>query len=114
MDEFIATLSPGTAIALILGGPILTAGATALLSRRRDNFKALTEAYTAVIERVTGLEGRVDSLEGKLSDERREHEHTRSLLTLAQMFIRTLMHWGAGDRQEPMPTPPAELQVGHE
>lgn len=114
MDELAAQLTPGTALLLILGGPLLTLLATHLLGRKRDNFKSLTEAYTAVIERVTGLETRVDSLEGKLSDERGAHERTRSLLTIALMFIRTVTNWGAGDRVGPMPVPPAELQVRSE
>ncbi|ALF01406.1 hypothetical protein SEA_LILPHARAOH_29 [Mycobacterium phage LilPharaoh] len=105
------TLTAAELVTLIAGSSVATALVTAVLSRRRDNFKALTEAYGALIERVTGLESRLDSVEGKLDDEKRGHEHTRSLLALAMMFIRTVMNWGAGDRRGPMPVPPAELMT---
>ncbi|ASR85234.1 hypothetical protein I5H06_gp70 [Mycobacterium phage SirPhilip] len=105
-------LSANEIVTLLAGSSLLTAFVTALLSRRRDNFKALTEAYGALIERVTGLEGRLDSVEGKLDVEKRGHEHTRSLLSIAMVFIRSVMNWGASDRLGPMPVPPAELMQG--
>lgn len=104
-------MSAAELVAMLAGSSLLTALITALLSRRRDNFKALTEAYGALIERVTTLETRLDTVEGNLDNEKRGHEHTRSLLAVAMVFVRTVMNWGAGDRRGPMPVPPAELMT---
>ncbi|AVO21971.1 hypothetical protein I5G90_gp68 [Mycobacterium phage Adonis] len=100
---------------MIAGSTVLSGGVVALLSRRRDNFKALTDA---LIKRVTDLEGRVDTVETKLDAEQTAHEHTRrllvqseALLAAARAFIRSVMRWGAGDRSEAMPTPPDEVMV---
>lgn len=109
--SIIDDLAGADIVALIATSSLVTAIGTALLSRKRDNFKALSEAYGQLIERVSGLEARLDSVEGKYDDEKNKHENTRSLLSIALLYIRTVMNWGAGDRTGPMPVPPAELQV---
>ncbi|QAX95571.1 hypothetical protein I5H03_gp075 [Mycobacterium phage Nibb] len=112
MLDVVADLSPSELVTLIASSSLLTAFVTAMLSRKRDNFKALTEAYGTLIERVTSLEGRLDTVEGNLATEKRGHEHTRGLLAIAMVFIRSVMNWGAGDRLGPLPVPPAELMQG--
>ncbi|QFG08421.1 membrane protein [Mycobacterium phage Guanica15] len=112
--DLLAELPPNTIAALVIGSPITGAAVAALLSRKRENFKALTEAYGTLIERVTGLETRVDTVETRLEAEKRGHEHTRGLLAIAMVFIRSVMNWGAGDRRGPMPVPPAELMASSE
>ncbi|QFG09416.1 hypothetical protein I5H08_gp071 [Mycobacterium phage Yuna] len=107
--DWLEGLTAAETVTLLASSSLLTSLAVAMLGRRRDNFKALTDAYGTLIERVTGLEGRLDTVEGKLDDEKRGHEHTRSLLAIAMVFIRSVMNWGASDRQGPMPVPPAEL-----
>ncbi|AID59132.1 membrane protein [Mycobacterium Phage Rosmarinus] len=108
-------LMTGETVGMIAGSSVLSGAVGALLSRRRDNFKTLTDA---LIKRVTDLEGRVDTVESKLDAEQTAHEHTRrllvqseALLAAARAFIRTVMRWSAGDRAEPMPTPPDEVMA---
>ncbi|AIW03020.1 hypothetical protein MURUCUTUMBU_33 [Mycobacterium phage Murucutumbu] len=112
--DLLGELPPNTVAALVIGSPITGAAVAALLARKRENFKALTEAYGALIDRVSGLESRLDTVEQKYDDEKRGHERTRSLLAIAMLFIRTVMNWGAGDRTGPMPVPPAELMATSE
>ncbi|ASR84785.1 hypothetical protein SEA_HURRICANE_34 [Mycobacterium phage Hurricane] len=113
------TLSPAEWVTIASGSSLLTGLGVNLLTRRRDNFSALTEAYGTLIERVAGLETRLDTVEGKYDAEREAHDrerdahaHTRSLLSIAMVFIRNVMNWGAGDRVGPLPVPPAELMAG--
>lgn len=109
--DLLGELPPNTVAALVIGSPITGAVTVALLARKRENFKALTEAYGTLIDRVSGLEARLDTVEQKYDDEKRGHERTRGLLAMAMLFIRTVMNWGAGDRGGPMPVPPAELMA---
>ncbi|AFN37729.1 hypothetical protein FGG44_gp34 [Mycobacterium phage MacnCheese] len=113
------TLGPQEWVSIAAGSSLLTGLAGNLLGRKRDNFSALTEAYGTLIERVTGLETRLDTVETKYDAERAAHDkerdahaHTRSLLSIAMVFIRNVMNWGAGDRVGPLPVPPAELMAG--
>lgn len=101
------------AIVALCGSPALAAVAVGFFARRRDNFKALTDA---LIKRVTDLETRVDTVETKLDAEQAAHDVTRTLLVrseaalaAARAFIRSLMRWATGDRAEPMPMPAAEV-----
>ncbi|AOT25050.1 hypothetical protein PBI_TREYKAY_33 [Mycobacterium phage TreyKay] len=103
------------AVAALAGSSVLSVSVGALLARRRDNFKALTDV---LMDRVTKLETRVDTVETKLDAEQIAHEKTRMVLAAREMtlaaaraFIRTVQRWAAGDRVDPIPTPPDEVMA---
>lgn len=98
-------------VGIIAGSSVLSSAVTALVARRRDTFEVLTTAYDKLGERVIRLEVRLEDIEKDLGAERAEHEHTKSKLRRAMDFIRTVMVWGATERVEPLPVPPAELMV---
>lgn len=103
------------AVVAVASSSVLSVSVGALIARRRDNFKVLTDV---LVDRVTKLETRVDTVETKLDAEQIAHEKTRMTLAArelalaaARAFIRSVQRWAAGDRLDPPPEPPAEVMA---
>lgn len=102
-------MGTGEVVVALAGSSVLSAVVTKLLSHRSDALTALTVAYGTLAKRVADLEASQAVVEGKLGSERQAHDGTRRVLRIALGYVREFLDWAAGDRSDPIPEPPVEV-----